>query len=301
MTPWVRALTIVAAVLAGGIVADQFRGQAQRHFIATQTYEDVYYLPPPNQLVTAALGYRAALADLVWMKALIYFGEELHHRGGVEHLYAYTDAMLALDPYFKKVYRWVASTAIYRTGKVTDADVRKAIRYLQRGIRLFPDDGELAWDLGATYSFELAPLLADPTQRAAAKRSGLEYLELAALRGAGPAWLVLQTAGQLRQLGRAEQAIKHLEDVYATVTDENVKQQVLAKIGQLRSATYAQAMEQATREFEATRAKTLPYIDAGLFMLIGPRPAFDGTQLLLRHFDPQPELVAGARQAAAED
>jgi hypothetical protein len=287
MTP-LRNVGLLAALVVACLGADHFRSAAQSHYLSTQRYEDVYYLPPPKQLVTVSLGYRETLADLIWMKALIYFGEELMHRGGVAHLYGYTDAMLTLDPRFKKVYHWVASASIYRTGDVTVSDVRKAIRYLERGARLFPDDGELAWDLGATYSFELAPMLKDPQERAEAKRRGLESLELAALRGAGPPWLVLQTAGQLDNLGKTEQAIRHLEDVYATVSDDNVKQRVVEQIARLRSSAYAEALKRTTQELERARVAAFPYMDATLFVLMGHRPPFDGTALLLRGFDPQP-------------
>ncbi len=296
-----RALALVAAVLVCAPLGDHLRSGAQEHFLRTQRYADVYYLPPPDYLVVGSLGYRETLADLIWMKALINFGEELSHRGSVSNLYRYTDAMLALDPRFKKVYRWVASCAIYRTGDVREADVRAAIAYLKRGIRLFPDDGELAWDLGATYSYELLPLLKDPQARAAAKRSGLEYLEAAALRGAGPAWLVLQTASQLSGLGQTEQAIRHLQDVYTTVSDPSVREQIEQRIASLRTAAYAEALRRTNAELEAGRVRDFPYVDQGLFMLLGRRPPFDGSGLLLRGFDPMPRPRGDGDAASVVD
>src|SRR5262245_51129266 len=134
-------------MLALGFASDQLRTTGQERFLKTQTYEDVYYLPPPENLKLFSLGHRAALADLIWMKALVYFGDELHHRGNAANLFRYADAILALDDHFARAYRWVASAAIYRTGHVTVDDVYKAIRYLERAVRIFPDDGEIAWDL----------------------------------------------------------------------------------------------------------------------------------------------------------
>src|SRR4051812_5855313 len=207
-----RAAVGVCLVLSLAVASDLAREQAQRRFASAQTYEDLYYLPPPSHLIAGSLGHRAALADLIWMKALIYFGDELSHRGNVANLFRYTEAMLALDQSFRRVYRWVASAAIYRTGNVTVQDVQTAIAYLERGTRLFPEDGELAWDLGATYAYELVPMLPTGAPRAEARRKSLEYLEMAALRGTGPAWLGLQTAAQLDSLGRKEQAVRHLQD-----------------------------------------------------------------------------------------
>ncbi|MET0385434.1 MAG: hypothetical protein ABW321_05720 [Polyangiales bacterium] len=285
-----RKLVPIVLLLALGALAafgcDAFRSRAQEQFAASQTYEDVYYLPPNDYLVAGSLGYRAALADLIWMKALIYYGEELSHRGPVAHLYRYGDALLALDPDWKRVYRWIASCALYRTGTVGIDDARSAIRYLEVAARRFPDDGELAWDLGANYTHELAPMLTDPAEREEARRKGLEYLEAAALRNAGPPWLALQTASALSALGRNEQAIQHLEDVYATTSDPAVRGDIERRLAALRSQAYAEALRRSSDELEAARRRDFPYLDTTLYLLVGKRPPFGGDAWLSRGFDP---------------
>jgi hypothetical protein len=268
--------------------ADGFRAAAQRHYLAASVYEDVYYLPPSDWLVLGSLGYRAALADLIWMKALIYYGDELAHRGDVRHLYRYGDALLALDPDFKKVYHWIASCALYRTGTVGVDDAKAAIHYLEQGARRFPDDGELAWDLGANYTYELAPMLKDPVERERAREQGLAHLEAAVLRHAGPPWLVLQNSTQLEKLGRREQAIRHLEDVYAAASDASIKLEIERELTRLRSAAYADALRQSDQELASERQKNFPYLDDTLFLLVGPRPPFGGDAWLAHGFDPSP-------------
>jgi hypothetical protein len=281
---------LILALILACVAMVSTRRDGERHFLATQHYEDVYYLPPPTWLAVFSLGHREALADLIWLRSLIYFGDELMHRGPVEHLYNYADAMLNLDPYFKKVYEWVSSCALYRTGDVTAKDAQKAIAYLEQGVRLFPDDGELAWTLGADYLYELPPLLRDhPDQVAEAKRRGLEHLKVASLRGAGPPWLALTTAGELGRLGQREQQIAHLQEVYAQISDPNVKAQIEARLSELRSATYAEALRRTNEELQAAWLRDFPYIDQELYLLVGPRPPFDGQALLLRGFDPDPE------------
>jgi hypothetical protein len=292
----VRAIKLglcACALLLAAVLADRLRAGAQEHFTRTQRYEDIYYLPPPDQLVVASLGHRAALADLIWLKALIYFGEELKQRGNVSNLFRYTEAMLTLDPSFKRVYRWVASAAIYRTGQVGINDVWTAIRYLERGTRLFPEDPELAWDLGATYAYELVPMLPVGPARAEARRKSLEYLEMAALRGAGPAWLGLATSGQLDSLGRKEQAARHLQDLLAAATDPAIKAELEQRLVKLRSMAYVEAMRAASSELEAARARDFPYVGSTLYLLLGPRPPFAGDALRSRGFDPLPAAASG--------
>jgi hypothetical protein len=276
------ALALVAAVL----VTRTTRRDGESHFLATQRYEDVYYLPPPAWLELFSLGHGEAVAGLIWLKALLYFGDELVHRGDVSNLYRYTDAMLALDPYFRRVYRWVATSALYRTGEVTAEDARRVIEYLERGVRLFPDDGELAWDLGANYTYELVPLLPIGEARDEARRKGIEHLRVAALRGAGPTWLVLSTASEMARLGQREQQIAHLEEAYAQIDDPATRKAIEAQLARLRSANFAEALRRTFEDLEARRRAEFPYLPADLYVLIGPRPPFDGDALRLRHFDP---------------
>ena len=39
--------------------------------------EDLLYLPPTDDLLRMSLGYREALADLIWIRAVVFAGSEL--------------------------------------------------------------------------------------------------------------------------------------------------------------------------------------------------------------------------------
>ena len=292
-------VAVGAALLCSVAIALAARKAGESHFLRTQRYEDVYYLPPPNWLAVFSLGHKEALADLIWCRSLIYFGDELHHRGDVQHIYAYTDAMLALDPYFKKVYQWVSACALYRPGEVTAADGRRVIGYLERAIHEFPDDGELAWTLGANYLYELPPLLTSEEEKTEAKRRAIEHLKVAALRGAGPPWLALSTATELGKLGQREQEIEHLQAVYDQVSDPDAKAAIERRLSELRSAAFTEALRRTFEELEANRVRDFPYIDRELYLLVGARPPFDEMALMLQHFDPLPGRFAQVDAAPA--
>jgi tetratricopeptide (TPR) repeat protein len=281
-------------LLLGSVVwsTGRLRVVAMGHYLSARQYEGVYYLPPPQWLPVLSIGYREVLADLLWMKALIYFGDELYHRSNARHLYDYADAILALDNRFKTVYHWVASCALYRPGDITVADAKKAISYLERAVRLFPSDGSLAWDLGATYTYELAPMLSDPAQRMEAKRKGLEQLQFAVLRGAAPPWVALNNASLWAKLGRTEQAIRHLEETYVSVTDSTLREQIEKRLSVLRSQAFTEAFAYTVREFEQGRQRDFSFVSPGLYWQLGSRPPYDGINLLLHHFDPLQENAA---------
>jgi tetratricopeptide (TPR) repeat protein len=292
-----KAVPFVALSVALALLAGHTREDSQRHLLSTHRYEDAYYWPPPHWLQLFSLGHREALAGLLWCRALVYYGDELVHRGPVVHLFQYADAILALDPSFQRAYRWIATNSAYRATSVTVDDIKKGIGYLERAARLFPDDGEIAWDLASFYLYELRPMLKDEGEREQARVRGLAHLRVASLRGAGPAWLALSAATELERLGQREQQIAFLQEAYSQVSDEGVRDEILRRIGALRSVTFAEALARERAALEAARARDYPYLDSELFLQLGPKPAFDGNALRLRGFDPvettEEEIGAG--------
>ncbi|WP_236605571.1 hypothetical protein [Sandaracinus amylolyticus] len=262
------ALSVIVAAAAGSAL----RVRSMEHHVASSTYEDVYYVPPPEWLPVFSLGWDEALADLLWARALVYFGDEVVARGGLRHVFDYTDAMLALDPDFRAVYRWIATAGLYRPQAITADDARRTIEYLRRGHQRFPDDGELAWTLGAALAFELPPLLDDPAERDEARSEAAEYLMLAARRGAGPAWLALTNASLLSRVGRAESAADHLEEMYALTDDDDERTRLAHAIAELRSSAYAEGLVEANRREEEGRVREMPYASPAFYFLVGPRP-----------------------------
>ncbi|MGB5374824.1 MAG: hypothetical protein WBM75_06965 [Polyangiales bacterium] len=260
-----------AAVAILGALAGiwSLRGRAMDQYLGTQTYEDIYYLPPPQWLEVMSLGHRRALADLIWLRALIYFGDEFANQGSVKHVFNYGDSMLAIDPDFKRVYRWVGMAAVYTpTGSSTEV-IARAIDVLRRGAERFPNDGELAWDAGATISYELLPHLPkDDPDRQRLKAEGNEYMMAAARLGAGPAWLVISNATSLRKLGQTDRELRHLEEMYAVISDPKVKAQIEIRLTQLRDEAYAEAFRSTNEEFEKRREEEFPYIPSTLYFFV---------------------------------
>ena len=282
-----RTFALVFAMLVMGAVAHVARGAAFSHHLATQRYEDVYYLPPNDWLAIGSLGYREAAASLVWLEALVNFGEELGHGGEVQYFYHYADAIIALDPLFKRVYRWAGSLALYRNAEITEADGRRAVDYLERAFELFPNDGEIAWELGATYAYELPPLLKNEKAKEEAKRKGAEYLQSASLLGAGPAWAGLNAASTLTKLGQTEQAKRHLLEIYTTIDDPEAKAEIENRLQALQSESFVMAMREADRELKRRHQRDFPYLNTTLYLLLGARPPVDSSARLLNLFDPR--------------
>jgi len=268
-----RAFGLISALLLAAFTGRQLRQSAAAERDTTETYEDIYYLPPPAWLPVFSLGYREALADLIWMRALVYFGEEFRERGAGRHVFDYGEAILALDPDFRRVYRWIGMAGIYRPNAVSVADTRRAVGFLERGVARFPNDGELAWDLGATEMYELVPMLPAGPEKDALKLQAATHMMTAARLGAGPAWLVLANATQLERLGKMEQAARHLEEMYGSVQDPDLRSQIATQIAAIRGRSEAEAFERANRQLDAAHRRDYPYLPLGLYVLVRETPS----------------------------
>jgi hypothetical protein len=259
-------LVVLLAALTG---VWSLRGRAMDQYLASQTYEDIYYLPPPHWLQVMSLGYQRALADLIWLRALIYFGDEFENKGAVKHVFNYGESMLALDPDFRRVYRWVGVAGVYTPTGSPPEFIEQAIDVLRRGVERFPDDGQLAWDAGATIVYELLPNLPkDDPERERLRAEGNEHMMAAARLGAGPDWLVITNATALRKLGEKERELRHLEEMYTLVRNPAVKAEIEARLSQLRDEAYAEAFRRANEEFEQRRNEEFPYIPPALYFFV---------------------------------
>jgi hypothetical protein len=264
------ALSFALAAGSGAV-----REGAMAHAIAAESYEDRYYLPPASWMPVLSLGWRSAVSDLLWTNALVYFGDEFVHGGRAVHVFDYTDAMLALDPDFRAVYHWIGTAGMYHVGQVTPEDVRRSAAVMRDGLQRAPDDGALAWALGSALAFELPPLLQDERERAQARSEGADYLAIAVRLGAAPSWALLSSAGLMARIGRNDAAIRHLEEMYSSVSDEGVRAEIEAGIAALRSQAEAEAFVESSREQESRRLRELPYVSEDLYFILGPRPVLD--------------------------
>ncbi len=292
-----RAAQVMAllAVVAVGYVTRELRLTGFRAHQKSQSYEDRYYLPPARWLPLMSLGFRAALADLIWCRSLVYFGEEMVHKGAVKYAFDYTDAVLALDPDFRAAYIWIGTASLYRTVDSPYRDGLRASSYLKRAAARWPNDGDLHWRYGGYLRFELAPLLEEGPEKERLVALATPHLAVAASLGAGPAWLALNSSSLLERVGQTEQAIRHLEEVYGTVQNEKTKEVIEQRLAALRSRAFVEALRTATKAFEDERRASYPYLSPGLFLLLGPKQSASWHEQVANRF------LAALPAAAVED
>jgi tetratricopeptide (TPR) repeat protein len=150
---------IFVLALAGSMLAvHQLDATAE----ASRSFDEPPYLPSATFLRYASLGYNAMAADLMWIRATQYFGEELERRRDLKKegklteaaqrygsLYPLLDLTLSLDPQF---------IPAYRLGGLLLTVVKKhdeAIALYEKGYAANPDRWEMPHDLGRLYYLDL--------------------------------------------------------------------------------------------------------------------------------------------------
>jgi hypothetical protein len=257
-----------AAALVAATLASQHAASSRRARFPAE--EDLLYLPRPAALKAVSLGHHELMADLVFTRAIVYFGTQFHGERQYRWLDNYLDTIVALDPHWRTPYRWAGVATMYDGRTITNPSVLESSHFLEMGVQQFPDDWELPFMLGCNYLFELKS--DDPVQKAAWKRRGGEYVRHAALVGGAPSWVPLLAATILRQEGEEEAAVRHLEEVYLSTNDPRTREQVGNRLRSLHSHLDLDKAARDRQALEAAWRNTLPYAPPDLFLIVGPRP-----------------------------
>ena len=268
----VRARNLILSLSCAGLVAATVLTQdaalhLRKRFAAE---EDTLYLPRASALRKMSLGHHELAADLVFLRAIIYFGAQFHGARGYQWIDNYLDTIVALDPEWKTPYRWAGVATMYNGNTITNESVRASSHFLELGVQRFPNDWELAFMLGCNYLFELKPANAD--EKAKYKRIGGEYIRHAALVGGGPSWMPLLAATIMREEGQEEAAVKHLEEVYLSSQDEKTRTAVRNRLLSLHAQIDFVKAERDRVAFEQAWRATVPYAPPDFFVAVGPRP-----------------------------
>jgi hypothetical protein len=229
---------------------------------------DVLYVPPAQQLVPMAMGYREALADLLWVRALIYSGANLGS-AEIEATDRYVDAIVVLAPRFRRAYLWGGITAVYGgSARIDRTMVDRSISIYRRGVAEFPESHELLYPLGMLLVTQVPSTPGyDAAEIEAMRAEGIELIRRAAAFGADP--LVRQYAATLiAEHGERELAIQFLESQLAQAESDDHRRMLRAKLSQLGGREVAEAAERVRRAFNDEHAERMPYLPESLYALL---------------------------------
>jgi len=274
------ALSTAALVLAAAATIGAVRAPAADAEQKLKESSDVYVLPPPEQVVTLSLGYRAALADLLWAHVLVSQGLHTIERRRFENLTLLLDAINTLDPTFRDPYLFADALITFQANTTPREEVIKARQIMERGVQNRPLDGELWLVLGQFVAF-IAPAayLKDDEEKKQWRLDGARYLGRAAELGGSDAsmtWQALGGAGILGRAGERDAQIRFLQRTLAVSDDEELKQRVRQQLDRLLGERAADAYTRRIDAFNELWRSDLPFVPKTTFLVLGtPRdPAY---------------------------
>jgi hypothetical protein len=246
--------------------------------------QDVYFLPGPDEVVVLSMGYRAALADVLWAHVMVSQGLHTFERRRFDNLLLLYDAINALDPTWRTPYLFAEAFVTFQSNETPLEEVRKVREILERGVKARPHDAEMWLALGqfVAYVAPSAYLHEVPEVKVRWRREGSAYLARAVeLCGADSniCWQAMGGASILERGGHHHQSVRFLEMMYAVTDDEELKSDILARLGRLAkahdlswAAQRRDALEARERDFEKLVRDDLPFVNRDEALILGPPP-----------------------------
>lgn len=274
------AALLIAATAAAVLLA---RAEAGRAFERVVSDEDRYYLPPASWLRAFSAGFNEAVADLVWVTTIVYFGErvafaskdpqrrfEPGREESAKHTVNYLAVVTSLDPMFRNAYDSGSRLTLYHKGRITRPTVDMAIELLERGIGRFPDDGGMTFTLGFLYYYELEPFLPPGSEEMRrAKARGTELIARAAHLPGVPAYVALTSSSLLRREGLDDLVIEHLRAMLLKETEPLIRASLEEQLRRALGAAAERDIAIAAR-LERRWRDEMPFVPFDLFLMLQP-------------------------------
>lgn len=251
--------------------------------IETGKGQNIYYVPKSTFVKPLLLGHEAFLADLIWIRTVGYFADEVMGRGKLLYLENLIDLATDLDPRFEKVYMWAGAVVMYSGGAISKEKIYTSNRILKKGWDFIQKD-PLGWKHDRNYwmipqmiGFNYAIELRD-------RKKGAPYIAAAARIPGSPdlyktwAATLYKKAGELEEGTRILEAMLAVETLQAqmeNVEDETVKQRIRVRLANYYKQIYGKEAVRRVKKLEVQIQnlvrewkKTIPYVSFDLFLLL---------------------------------
>jgi len=235
----VLAPLVIASAGAGLAHFGQTRADAQRHEVAVDM--DVMFLPDGPTLRVASMGYQEVVADLLWIRTALLFGE----RWG-------QGSTAAWEPWIKGMIRAITTldptwrTPYYYGGMFLRVleDVDGSDEIFMAGAEAFPQDSFFPFAVGMN-----AYLLRNDAESAA------KWVVEASNRPGAPAWYKAAAAGFLANRDQRVTAIRFLQEERNTTTDPDVREALDSKLAELTHDEFAERLEQLAADWKVRNGR----------------------------------------------
>ncbi len=268
----VIARALVVFVLAAGAACLQLAA-AERALPRPQPLGDLAYYPSGTWLRQAALGEATAWADLLWLRAVQYYGERRQVDNDFRQMAHVFEIITTLDPRFRNAYVF-GGTSLCQEGRQFEAGVA----LLEKGMRHNPREWVYPFELGFVHYVGRA-------ENRDLTRATFDFAQAARQPGA-PDYCQRFAAWSGQKAGHEAVSFELWRQVAETTDNVYMRQKAVEYLRQLVKGTGQE------RNLEIW-ARSLPPIEGGL-----PDPA-PGTDPVPGDEPGEPEATPGQRVSGA--
>jgi tetratricopeptide (TPR) repeat protein len=245
-------------------------------FLLGKDKHDVYALPKPEQVVVMSLGYRSALADLLFAHVLVSSGIHLSEKRRFETAASYLRTINELDPRFATPYRFADTLLTAQAVKATLDDYISARQILERGMHELKYDLTL-WLSGGQFMAYVAPprieVLAGAEVAKEWRMEGARRMarscELVGKDESAPLHCVT-AARLLSQAGELAALRQFVERVVSVNDDPEVQAQALASLSRALGEEEKRKLVLRRERYDRLRNRGLAFLGKDRFLLVGP-------------------------------
>jgi hypothetical protein len=217
----VLALLVIGSLAAQAAVQRSFEAAWPR-----RGFEQFLYLPSGRHTKALTLGFSNLAADVLWIRAVSYFGGHMLTDREYPWLYRILVQVTTLDPPFTYPYLFGGMALALRAEQGDES-----VAMLTRGMANYPGDWRYPFYLGFNAFYNQH----DP-QRAA------HLMRYAASLPGGPEYLPRLAASLMAESGRLDAAVRFLETMAEGTRDPAARASILGKIRDLRANRFPESL-----------------------------------------------------------
>jgi hypothetical protein len=296
LSPLVTVLVLIGSLATMGIL----RGELVERFQRLKARSDVYALPSPEQLVVASLGYRSALADILYVDTVISYGIHAQEKRRFEYAANYLDAVMTLDPRFRSPYMFADTLLTMQAAPTRREDYLNARALLERGMQAFPQDAELWLNAGQFMAYLAAPYLGDKELEEQWRLDGARVLAKACefvSSNENIPFHCITAAALFSKAGQREASIRFLERVLAVSDNEEIRSIATGYLQRISGEEQREKVELRHRRFRESWGADLRFVSRDLLLVLGPR--FDSARCAGAQASGRSECVTSWREWSA--
>lgn len=203
--------------------------------------DEILYVTPGRYLKPMVLGYDVAVADLLWLRAIQYFGGKSPSAGTYRWFYPMADTITTLDPKFDMVYHSAGIVlAVYAEPK----RIEESVAILKKGVENSPDEWRHPFYLSFMYWHYLNDY-----------RSAAKYMTIAAARPGHPIYTEKLAARLYAEAKDPESGILFLSLVIKNTRDDKVKKELERRLVELITERDLVHLEEAVKVYRQKTGK----------------------------------------------